>query len=535
MAHRGLRTMISGRGLAVAVCFTTVVQGRQGTSPDLDQMASAVLHLRPIGLPGEPVAYSSSTPATIPSELIPAGARVTAAAVTPSSTVVAAELPADLNIAKWRHDPPPGWTMKTMTEVFAAAAPATALPWSWCRDRQEASFEVKTFARNPRYLRIQLDRATGALCSSQDSTVAGVGIPLLMLPPTITIRSFEFGWSDKQDEREFRATLFGPIRPVAALTKNLVEQMTAARWTVDRTAEAESTSSTTTLHTRGTAQSTVTATLTLTARDGLQVLDATLRLASNIPTVHNDHLFMTPAPRPVFSEDTTVVLHADQPVDRATTVVLAFLNGPFGFSQLPPREWRLAAGRDVVIPTTYGGQAATSLKAIVYAPGFALARVDLPALPASPKAEESLRLVPLATIPMHGHVDLSAPVTSATIHIYYSLAPLVTDLLYGRDTSGPGGPATGGTLEIATVPLQPDGSFSTQLPDLVHDPVVADVERDGRQRFFNSPVIAGSIPLDRLSFFLSGVRDTRGIGMTLQPAVPIQPSYPDEIRLSGGS
>jgi hypothetical protein len=51
MAYRGLRTLISGGGLAVAVCFTTVALGRQGTSPDLDPMAFAVLHLRPIGLP----------------------------------------------------------------------------------------------------------------------------------------------------------------------------------------------------------------------------------------------------------------------------------------------------------------------------------------------------------------------------------------------------------------------------------------------------------------------------------------------------
>jgi hypothetical protein len=529
MAHRGLQTLISGRGLAVAVCFTTVVQGHQGTLPDPDQMASAVLHLRPIGLPGEPVAYSSSTPSTFPSDLIPDGARVTAAAITPSSTVVAAVLPADLNIAKWRHDAPPGWILETMTDVFVAAAPVTALPWRLCRDRQEASFDVKTFARNPRYLRIQLDRATSALCSSQGSTFAGVGIPLLMLPPSVTIGSF--GWGQQHDESEFRATLFGPIRPVATLTKDLVEQLTAEGWTVDRAADAGSTSSTTTLHTRGTAESTVTATLTLTARDGLQVLDATLRLASDVPTVHNSLLFDTPAPRPALSEATTVVLHADQPVDRATTVVLAFLNGPFGFSRVSPVGWRVAAGRDVVIPTTYGGQAATSLKAIVYVPGFALARVDLPALPSSPEAEVSLRLVPLATIPMHGRVDVSAPLTSATIHVYYSLARLLTDFLYGPETSGPGGPATAGALEIATVPLQPDGSFSMQLPDLVHDSVIADVERDARQRFFNNPVIAGSIPRDTLSFFLY----TRGGGMTLRPAVPIQPSYPDEIRLTGGS
>jgi hypothetical protein len=269
----------------------------------------------------------------------------------------------------------------------------TALPWRVCHDRQEASFEVKTFARNPRYLRIQLDRATSALCSSQGATVAGVGIPLLMLPPSITIGSFGWGW--KQDEREFRATLFGPIRPVATLTKDFVQQMTAEGWTVDKAAEAVSTSSTTTLHTRGTAGATVTATLTLTARDGLSVLDATVRVASDVPTVQADHLF-SPAPRPVLSEDTTVVLHADQPVDHATTVVLAFLNGPFGSYRVPPPDWRVSAGRDVVIPTTYGGQAATSLKAIVYVPGFALARVDLPALPASPEADEPLRLAPLA-------------------------------------------------------------------------------------------------------------------------------------------
>jgi hypothetical protein len=69
------------------------------------------------------VAYSSSTPATFPSDLIPVGARVTAAATTPSSTVVAAVLPVDLNIAKWRHDAPPGWILGTMTDVFVAAAP----------------------------------------------------------------------------------------------------------------------------------------------------------------------------------------------------------------------------------------------------------------------------------------------------------------------------------------------------------------------------------------------------------------------------
>jgi hypothetical protein len=535
MAHPWPRRILGVSLSALALCAATSIGGQQGAAPAPDAMVWAVLHLRPIGLPGEPVTYGTSIPAAFPTELIPAGGSVTAVATGPSATVAAVVLPADLDLGKWSHEPPAGWTLETMETPFVREAPVTVLPWKMCRGQDEASFEVKTFARNPRYVRIELAPIPNRPCSNGGATFAGAPIPLLMLSPSVVVPSFGQNWQRSATElTEFTAVIEGAVRPVETFAKSLVQQMIDQGWTVDTAADAESPSSATTFHKGGAAGSTVTATLTLTARDGVAIVDAKLKLISDLPVVVDRQFTRTPGaapPAPRLSEDSTLVLHAGRPVDHATTSVFAFLSGPFGFFSVPPPRWRAVAGTDIVVPTTYGGQTARSLRAIVYVPGFELARVELPTL-TTPTTESALSLKPLASRPIRGSVNLSPALTDATIRVSYSLARLVTKLLYGPETSQPGGPAMVGALELSTGILQPDGSFAMEVPDLVNDPEFADLQTLTRQRFLENPVVAGSMPREMLNFSVCGSQGTQRTCTSVIPAVPVLPNYPSEIRLS---
>jgi hypothetical protein len=119
--------------------------------------------------------------------------------------------------------------------------------------------------------------------------------------------------------------------------------------------------------------------------------------------------------------------------------------------------------REYVVETSRDGQAATTLKAIIYCPGYRIVLVNESDLQS--RRSVLIDLKPLGSVPLSGQL-VSAPIPldlniEAVYLAYWSHS-------FFRIADGAVAQFT-----VATSKVAPDGSFSLNIPDLARDPVVA--------------------------------------------------------------
>ena len=105
---------------------------------------------------------------------------------------------------------------------------------------------------------------------------------------------------------------------------------------------------------------------------------------------------------------------------------------------------------------------AKALRGFAYCPGFRTAVFREPALPTS-NAKTVLTMEALPLLPLSGRIDSGHPPSEPDCFVEIIL---FTYLLDSDEASGPVP-----WIPVATVPLAPDGSFSTGIHDFLADPV----------------------------------------------------------------
>jgi len=139
------------------------------------------------------------------------------------------------------------------------------------------------------------------------------------------------------------------------------------------------------------------------------------------------------------------------------------LTGPFGgvgeFLRTDP------AVREYAIVPSYEGQAARTLKAIIYVPRFRFVLLSEPALEDRSQDMTTITLEPLNSIPLSGEIALARPVRGLTIQARYMA-------YWGHDFFGIVDGAVQ-TFTVAESKIADDGTFTLNVPDFSRDPVVA--------------------------------------------------------------
>jgi hypothetical protein len=171
--------------------------------------------------------------------------------------------------------------------------------------------------------------------------------------------------------------------------------------------------------------------------------------------------------------------------------------------------------REYVVETSRDGQPATTLKAIVYCPGYRIVLVNESDLES--RRSVLIDLKPLGSVPLSGQL-VSAPIPldlniEALYLAYWSHS-------FFRISDGPVAQFT-----VATSKVAPDGSFSFNIPDLAHDPVVASFPEGtmrGEVRLMPREAGTGNIP-----YHLEIHGAERGFHL------PVAAEYPRDLLLVG--
>jgi hypothetical protein len=183
-----------------------------------------------------------------------------------------------------------------------------------------------------------------------------------------------------------------------------------------------------------------------------------------------------PAVPPQSNTSKPFVLHLNQPVDPNRLIVTTLLSGPQGGHssygmRLP--QFQMRGPQDILIDTTLKGAPASSLRIVVYCPGYRFAWVEIPSLDGASANGIAIDLVPLGTLPFRGRVNLQSASSRSpiTLHVEYDASMMVFNYFY-KDFRGAGS-FMSSRLEFATTTLGADGSFAVEIPDLLNDPAAA--------------------------------------------------------------
>lgn len=175
--------------------------------------------------------------------------------------------------------------------------------------------------------------------------------------------------------------------------------------------------------------------------------------------------------RPAIGDDAFRLRFAKD-VDTAGLSIQYFLTGPFGgyggSVRTRPKVW------DYAIDTSYEGQPARHLKAIIYRPGYGVRLIDapLPAVPAAVRVE----LEPLPSTRLSGRIV--RPEGGAAKNFKLEIIYLA---LWGHEFFGiTDGPVSAFRVAAAEVPG--DGSFAITVPDFTRDPAVGALKGRGMFR-----------------------------------------------------
>jgi hypothetical protein len=229
------------------------------------------------------------------------------------------------------------------------------------------------------------------------------------------------------------------------------------------------------------------------------------------------------APLPQAADSSDFILHINQKIDPTMLTVTSMLRGPFGgysqYGDALPRL-RMTGPHDIAIGTVHEGQAAKSLRLVIYCRGYQFAFVDVPNLAARDSKTTAIDLVPLASVTLQGRVILPAGENPPqfTLEVAYDASALALE--YFARGSGPSGYSFPSSLTpVATAALKSDGSFAAMVPD-----------------FFNDAAVAATRSKGTLHFGVHSRRKSYGL-LAEEPAwprplgLPIAPSYADEIVL----
>jgi hypothetical protein len=186
---------------------------------------------------------------------------------------------------------------------------------------------------------------------------------------------------------------------------------------------------------------------------------------------------VTPArvPSPQASSDDELVLHSAHSLDTTDLEInyLLYGHGAFGgFVRTAPRLW------DYHIPSGSVLGPATALKAVVSAPRHAIVLIDVPSVAALPTREMKVDLRLLPPVLVKGRVVPPTGRWNRAIVVELEYAPNWRCEFYGlKDCMiGIGRIARSSRVE-------PDGAFSLQVPDLGHDPTLAQFSDKGALYF----------------------------------------------------
>lgn len=193
-----------------------------------------------------------------------------------------------------------------------------------------------------------------------------------------------------------------------------------------------------------------------------------------------------------------------------------FLTGPFGgfgsFVRTDPNT------REYAIDTFHDGRPATTLKAIIYCPGYRIVLLTDRRVAARSDVVVPVDLEPLGWVPLSGRL-VSAP---SRLPAWQDLRIEVQYMAYWSHTFYG---ITDGIVEsfkVATTGVASDGSFTLSVPDFAADPVEAKFG-SGVLRLVLREADSGNIPYS--------LGEVDGPGREL--SFPIAPEYPRELLLVG--
>lgn len=152
-----------------------------------------------------------------------------------------------------------------------------------------------------------------------------------------------------------------------------------------------------------------------------------------------------------------------------------YLTGAFGgyssFIQGKPRVW------DYEIDTSQENQPATSLKVVVYCPGYQVETLDFPSLAAVQERKAELRLKPLGTVPFSGRVLLPETLSSDEVRVSVRYSAFWVCDFFGLID------CLVANFGVTSTDLTEGGRFKVALPDFAHDPVVSSFSNPGDFNF----------------------------------------------------
>ena len=120
--------------------------------------------------------------------------------------------------------------------------------------------------------------------------------------------------------------------------------------------------------------------------------------------------------------------------------------------------------REYALDTSYRGQQATTLKAVIYCPGYRIVLLTEPALAARRIGTVSIALEPLGWVPLSGRlVSVPAP-ENLSIEVVY--------LAHWEHAFSGLADGAVASFTVATSKVAADGTFALNVPDLARDPVV---------------------------------------------------------------
>ena len=152
----------------------------------------------------------------------------------------------------------------------------------------------------------------------------------------------------------------------------------------------------------------------------------------------------------------TFRLHIDGAADSSRIRVEYMLRGPFGGSG---RQLRGSA--DIAIPLVVDGQSARSLRALVFCPGYRIARVVIPDVAA--QMESRVALDALAARHLNGKIEFAGGAQPRTfildIDVWVGSAHQFFGIVDGAV----------GEFDVAEAVVSAAGKFSVLIPDLAED------------------------------------------------------------------
>lgn len=163
------------------------------------------------------------------------------------------------------------------------------------------------------------------------------------------------------------------------------------------------------------------------------------------------------------SSERAIRLRFPDRADLAGLSIQYFLEGPFGgFGNFVRTE---PAVREYALETWHDGQPATTLKAIIYCPGYRIRLLTESALPGRRIGTLSIELEPLGWIPLSGRLTAVPVPQRLTIEAGYLAG-------WGHQFFGiTDGPVA--SFTVARSKVAADGTFALNVPDFARDPVVA--------------------------------------------------------------